>query len=90
MSSWLARIARAVTGPARERVGADQFGNVYYVVRKKLVDPLAAPPRGVTWHDLRKREERHVDWQDGARARTLARRARDMAGAVGLRLNTAN
>ncbi|KAG8469125.1 hypothetical protein KFE25_007643 [Diacronema lutheri] len=52
--------------PLRERAGHDRFGNVYYVVRKRMDEPsTASVAKGVSWHDLRKREERHVDWAAG-------------------------
>ncbi|KAJ1620004.1 hypothetical protein T492DRAFT_1081411 [Pavlovales sp. CCMP2436] len=63
---WFARIARAIGVPLRERVGGDKFGNAYYVVKKRA-DTSSLPLRdgGISWHDLRKKEERHVDWANG-------------------------
>lgn len=65
MAAFFRRIAAAVGFPLREKVGQDKFGNTYFVVRKRLDGATGTPLRGISWHDLRKKEERHVEWADG-------------------------
>lgn len=68
IGSIVNRIARVVGLPFRERVGHDQFGNVYYVVRKRVDERSSDTPLRagvISWHDLRKKEERHVEWAVG-------------------------
>lgn len=60
-TAMLRSALKALGFHARERVGSDHWGNVYYVVRKRPLESAGS----TNWSDLRKCEERHVDWFDG-------------------------
>lgn len=62
-AAWLNGLRKILGLGVRQRVGSDKFGNVYYRVLKSTGD--RTDDSALSWHERRKREERHVDWSAG-------------------------